>query len=389
VDAETLESIAPPILGTAEGWGILWRAWGRAGDPPAVNFVESVVVVRTTRGSRLSTSYLLDAEGHLQVATRATLDLRPGFRYILAVIPRAGIARIDGEPLPAVADPDLACPLPTGKPYRPAKPVEGQLRVVGSTTLGQLVHLWADGLARFHPKLKLTIEPDGSEEGLTELAESADTLAVISRPLLPNDTAALEKATGRTVVAFPICEDDIAVVVHPSNPVARLTPEQLKRIYADDGRPLTWGDLGVPGEWASRPVALHGRGTDSGTRRYLKHLALPEGGRERSATAHASDRQILEAVAADPAAIGYARAALVRDSVKTVPVGSAAPHLRRQCHVVVTVPSGQPIPEVIREVLTYIYRLDGQSVLFPNGFDPLEKHTISRQLDRLGVEDPK
>src|SRR5437762_293938 len=55
----------------------------------------------------------------------------------------------------------------------------------------------------------------------------------------------------------------LGVNVNADNPLERITLEQLDALYSDERRrggakPVTtWGDLGLTGEWAARPVAAH------------------------------------------------------------------------------------------------------------------------------------
>jgi hypothetical protein len=102
VENAGLQKIAPPFLTTAEGLGILWKAWGRADAVPEVDFEDDFVVVTTGTGGVLKTKYLLNPDGELSVISASTRDLKPGFRYNLAVLPRAGVAKVDGKVLPGV-----------------------------------------------------------------------------------------------------------------------------------------------------------------------------------------------------------------------------------------------------------------------------------------------
>src|SRR5262245_54981740 len=127
VDAEALEKIAPSIVTTGEGWSILWKAWGQKGDPPAVDFADDFVTVTTTRGSKLDVNFQVSDKGDLGVMAKATRDLRPGFRFHLAVLPRSGIATVAGKPL--ATNSNALAPAPTALPYRPTEPVAGSLKI--------------------------------------------------------------------------------------------------------------------------------------------------------------------------------------------------------------------------------------------------------------------
>lgn len=97
---EKLEKTAPQVVVSEKAWAELWKQWQAKGEAPEVDFTKHFVLVVTTRGSRLMLSARLDDDGNLDPLAIATRDLRPGFRYILAVFPREGVKKVDGKELP-------------------------------------------------------------------------------------------------------------------------------------------------------------------------------------------------------------------------------------------------------------------------------------------------
>jgi len=57
------------------------------------------VLVATTQGSILRLAPTLDEKGDLRVVGVATLDLRLGFRYVIAVVSREGVKTVNGKEL--------------------------------------------------------------------------------------------------------------------------------------------------------------------------------------------------------------------------------------------------------------------------------------------------
>jgi hypothetical protein len=78
----------------------LWTAWKIGDKMPKVDFTKDIVVIATTRGSTLRLTARLDDKGNLRVGGFGTRDFRPGFRYVIAVIPREGVKSINGKELP-------------------------------------------------------------------------------------------------------------------------------------------------------------------------------------------------------------------------------------------------------------------------------------------------
>jgi predicted small integral membrane protein len=99
VDDLSLRQAAPEVILTKSGLKNLWQVWKVPGPVPPVNFSRNLVVVQTTRGSRLRLAATLDGHGNLQVLGLATRDLRPGFRYVIAVLSQKGVKTINGKKL--------------------------------------------------------------------------------------------------------------------------------------------------------------------------------------------------------------------------------------------------------------------------------------------------
>src|SRR5207247_352974 len=98
-DDEKLVKDAPTIITTAKALEKLWTAWKVEGKVPEVDFDKEIVAITTTVGSRLSLAATLDDKGDLQVGGIATRDLRPGFRYVIATLPKEGVKTINGKDL--------------------------------------------------------------------------------------------------------------------------------------------------------------------------------------------------------------------------------------------------------------------------------------------------
>lgn len=99
IDDPTIVSAAPEIILSAKEFEALWLVWKLPSPVPEVDFSSYLVAVQTTQGSRLRLSVALDDHGNLKVLGLATRDLRPGFRYAIAVLSRKGVKTINGKEL--------------------------------------------------------------------------------------------------------------------------------------------------------------------------------------------------------------------------------------------------------------------------------------------------
>jgi hypothetical protein len=97
IDDLSLMNAAPEFILSAKEFENLWLAWNLLGSLPEIDFSTDLVAVQTTQGSKLRLSVALDDQGNLKVLGLATRDLRPGFRYVIAVLSRKGVKTIKGK----------------------------------------------------------------------------------------------------------------------------------------------------------------------------------------------------------------------------------------------------------------------------------------------------
>ena len=96
---ESLQAKAPAFVANPMAFEELWKSWKVGDKVPEVDFTKNLAVVATTRGSVLRLRATLDEKGNLQVGGIATRDLRPGFRYVIGIVPREGVVAINGKPV--------------------------------------------------------------------------------------------------------------------------------------------------------------------------------------------------------------------------------------------------------------------------------------------------
>lgn len=97
---ENLAKDAPACITSAKGLENLWKAWQLADKAPEVDFTKEIVVLTTTRGSKLRLMATLDEKGNLMVGGLGTRDLQPGFRYVLATVSKEGVKTVNGKEMP-------------------------------------------------------------------------------------------------------------------------------------------------------------------------------------------------------------------------------------------------------------------------------------------------
>jgi phosphate transport system substrate-binding protein len=203
------------------------------------------------------------------------------------------------------------------------------------------------------------------------------------------------------------------VIVNIENPLSRITLEQLAGIYGSEhrrgGKNLrVWGDLGLTGHWANRPIHVYGYGMDDAMGIYFRkrvllddykpnvseHLLSDRGNRV------SADQRIRDAVLADPLAIGYARYSPSEVGLKVLPIAdkggeAAVPAststvlnrsypLSRSLSFYVNRAPGKPLTPDLGAFLRYVLSPDGQKMVKEEGqFTPLPPDVAASQQRRL------
>jgi phosphate transport system substrate-binding protein len=132
----------------------------------------------------------------------------------------------------------------------------------GSDTLVNLALAWAEEYMGGHPEVRISVTGGGSGTGIAAMVNGTVDIANASRKMKPEEIQASQD-NGISPVEFVVARDAIAVVVHPSNPIDRLTLRQISNIYT--GRITNWRYVG--GE--DRPIVLLSRESNSGTHVYF------------------------------------------------------------------------------------------------------------------------
>ncbi|QUH04940.1 substrate-binding domain-containing protein [Saccharopolyspora erythraea] len=202
----------------------------------------------------------------------------------------------------------------------------GKLTVVGSTAFAPVLREAADSYRRTCPGAEITTSTRGSTAGLQEL----DREGHVSPGLLAFSDGAKGEGYPQ-LLPRPIAFSLFTLVVNREAGIQDLSPDQVRRLYA--GEIVNWRQVGGN----DQPVQLVSRFSDSGTRRTFEQRIL-DGRREPGDTsddcanlapgappgvvrcARASTRDVLDAVAATPGALGYSEvgAAAGRDDLLLV-----------------------------------------------------------------------
>jgi len=247
----------------------------------------------------------------------------------------------------------------------------GNLVIKGSTTVLPIAQKTAEAFMKENPEVRISISGGGSGNGIKALIDGTCDLANSSRFIKKSE---IELAVGRGVypVPFRIAYDCIVPVVHPSNPIANLTVDQLRALYKGEIR--NWKEVGGP----DREVVVISRDTSSGTYEVWEEKVLQGQKVYPGALLQASNGAIVQTVAKNKNAIGYIGLGYLTAEVKMLSVngvvGSETTTLDGTFPIsrpLFMFTPGWPNEEVTRFLNFVLSPAKGQKLVRESGFIPL------------------
>lgn len=188
--------------------------------------------------------------------------------------------------------------------------LSGTVSTDGSTSMEKVIEYLKEAYTEKNSDVKVTYNPTGSSAGIQAVESGSCDIGLSSRDLKDDEKENLEG----TVIAI----DGIAIIVNPENPVTDLTIEQIAKLYK--GEITNWNEVGGN----DAPVVLIGREPSSGTRDGFESITDTKD-ECQYAQELTSTGDVVQTVASNPNAIGYASLASVKDTVKAVDVEGVAP----------------------------------------------------------------
>jgi len=305
------------------------------------------------------------------------------------------------RPAPAqVPTVDAAVPV-----YRREAPVSGTLNSVGSDTMNNLMTLWGEEFRKVHPTVRIQVEGKGSSTAPPALIAGTAQLGPMSRAMKASELEAIESKYGYQPIEIVAALDVLAVYVHKDNPIASLALPEIDAMFSKGrkgGFPTdirTWGQLGVKGALADKPVSLYGRNSASGTYGYFKDHALFKGDFKDTVKEQPGSASVVQGITEDPAGIGYSGIGYRTSGVRVLPVaasvggpafGADYEHaldgsypLSRNLFVYVVRDPRAPMDPLVREFLRFVLSRAGQQVVIKDGFLPLPAAVVEAQLAKL------
>jgi len=246
-----------------------------------------------------------------------------------------------------------------------------------------VAQLWAETYMEQHPEVRISVNGGGSGTGIAALINGTVDIANASREMKPEE---IERARERGInpIEHVVARDAIAVVVNPSNPIDRLTFQQVADIFTS--KVTNWKEVG--GE--DRPIVALSRESNSGTYVFFLENVVQVGAGDPNALFSPetllllSSEVISREIEQNPNAIGYDGLGYVTAGQKAIAVAAAPgePFVQPSIESVnqglypiarplYVYTNGEPTG-MIKTYLDWVLSEEGQALVEQVGFVPLK-----------------
>lgn len=289
--------------------------------------------------------------------------------------------------------------------YQRTSGVSGSLSSVGSDTMNNMMTLWAETFRKFYPSVKIQVEGKGSSTAPPALIAGTAQFGPMSRPMKSTEIDQFEAKYGYKPTELRTAYDALAVYVHKDNPIGKLTLAQVEAIFSKGRKRgykeniTTWGQLGLTGDWAKRPISLYGRNSASGTYGFFKEHTLKNGDYKDTVKEQPGSASVVQGITEDRFGIGYSGIGYKTSGVKAVAlaetdkgpfsagtyadVTSGKYPLWRFLFIYVNKAPGKPLDPLLGEFVKLMYSKEGQEAVVKDGYMPLPASVAKADLAKV------
>ena len=314
------------------------------------------------------------------------------------------------------ADPSI----PAWQPGEVKSEPEEELAIVGADIMDEIVLEWTKLYRKQYPRLSVTLDLRASGTGVPGLTSGKGHLGPVGREAFASEKKPFIDKFGYEPLEIKVATGSVGslgktaasiVLVDKDNPLDCMGMDQLDAVYSKTRNRgykevKTWGDLGLTGDWAKRPIHLYGLKPVNGIEQFVKQVVLQDGeykegiefvkgkGFTHAFTVAAED------MATKPGGLTYALLANQTPNVKVLKLSEKAggtcyaptvenvyPHkypLSRYIYIYVNRKPGQPLEPKVKEFLKLVLSREGQEVVAKERvFIPLMPEVVREELKKL------
>jgi phosphate transport system substrate-binding protein len=291
---------------------------------------------------------------------------------------------------------------------------EGKARISGSDHGRWIVERCCAAFCQLQPDAAFDVDLRGTPSAMAFLMSGKSMFSVMGREITPVEIVPYRKLIGAPPVAIRIAHTaeetsqhlatSLGVYVHRSNPLTRITTEQLSKMFSvgnPGGDYSRWGQLGLSGEWAKRQIHPIGTPEYTGFGTYMQAHHLE--GRPLSPVyeRYVGTDDVLGRLAADPSGVAVAAIGRETEGLRLLPIAQHenGPYsdgctddvqndryaFGRFLYFYVPQRLGEPVDPFTAEYLRYVLSFEGQSIIAeqPGGYIPLRPDEIATERARL------
>lgn len=290
--------------------------------------------------------------------------------------------------------------------YKKVPGVTGTLNSVGSDSLNNLMTYWVEGFKAKYPGVKIQVEGKGSGTAPPALISGTSQLGPMSREMKAEEIDQFEKKYGYKPTRIAVAIDTLGVFVHKSNAIKSLTMKEVDGIFSKTLKSgskeiKTWGELGLTGAAAAKPISLYGRNSASGTYGYFKEHALQKGDFKDTVKEQPGSSSVVQSVGTDTFAIGYSGIGYKTSEVRAVPLSEPAKNggaafeatyenalngkypLARSLYIYCNQNPKGTMDPLTAQFLKFVLSKEGQEIVVKDGYFPLPKKMADDQAKQL------
>ncbi len=286
--------------------------------------------------------------------------------------------------------------------YAKTSGVSGNINSVGSDTMNNMMTLWAESFTKMYPNIKVQVEGKGSSTAPAALIAGTAQFGPMSRAMRKTEEDQFESKYGYKPTQIRTSYDALAVYVNKDNPIDKLTLAQVDAAFSKTRRrggkaAATWGDLGLTGDWANKPISLYGRNSASGTYGFFKEHTLKNGDYKDGVKEQPGSASVVQGVTEDRFGMGYSGIGYRTSGVKLVALAETTAFsdgsyadvvsgkypLNRFLYVYINKAPGKALDPLVKEFTKFILSKEGQEVVVKDGYLPLSPEIAKQELAKV------
>jgi phosphate transport system substrate-binding protein len=288
--------------------------------------------------------------------------------------------------------------------YKKNGNISGNANSIGSDTMNNLMTLWLEGFKKYYPLVNIQIEGKGSSTAPPALIEGTAQFGPMSRKMKNKETDLFEQKYGFKPTRIRTSLDALAVFVNKDNPIDCMTLSELDAVFSSTRKRRhsavnTWGDLGLKGVWASKPISIYGRNSASGTYGYFKHHVMKKGDYKSSVKEQPGSASVVQGITKDKYGIGYSGIGYKTSGVKILKLSkkkgkpcvdgsyenvvSDKYPLSRYLYLNIVKYPNKPLEPLVKEFLKFVLSYQGQEIVVKAGYLPLPYKIVEKELRKI------